>query len=86
MTILNIKYQDSGIGKAFVACFVVWSGLFMTNAGMRLGAPSFAWGLSFAMIANLVSLRRERWRLRASLDDERRELLIREPRANPEND
>lgn len=87
MTVLNIKYQDSGIGKGFVACFVVWSGLFMSNAGMRLAAPSFAWGLSFAMIANLVSLRRERRnRLRASRDDERRELLIREPRAHSEND
>ncbi len=60
MTVLNIKRQDSNIGKAFVGCFVVWSGLFMLNAGMRLAAPSFACGLSFAMIANLISARRIR--------------------------
>lgn len=49
-TIYNFKRQKSIMGKAFVVGVVVWSFLFMLNAGMRLAAPSFMWGLSFLTI------------------------------------
>lgn len=46
----NLRKQKTRIGKAFVAGVLVWSGLFMMNAGMRLGAPSLLWGMSFVLI------------------------------------
>jgi hypothetical protein len=36
--------------RAIFASLVVWSFLFMTNAGMRLAAPSFMFGLAFASL------------------------------------
>ncbi len=85
VTVFNIRRQESNIGKAFVAGLVFWSGLFMMNAGMRLAAPSFAWGLSFAMIANMRLNRRKRSPANAGEDSEnshsRHELIVREPKA-----
>ena len=48
--IYNLKRQKLSFGKALVGGAVVWSGLFMLNAGMRLAAPAFMWGLSFITI------------------------------------
>jgi hypothetical protein len=53
--IYNLKRQTSVEGKAMTAGLVVWSGLFMLNAGMRLAAPSFILGLSFLTITNFQS-------------------------------
>ncbi len=55
MLIYNLKRQNSVEGKAMVAGLVVWSVLFMLNAGMRLAAPSFILGLSFLTITNFQS-------------------------------
>jgi O-Antigen ligase len=51
--IYNLNRQISVEGKAMTAGLVVWSGLFMLNAGMRLAAPSFILGLSFLTITNI---------------------------------
>ena len=53
-TIYNLRRQTSRIGKAIVAGSIVWSGLFMMNAGMRLAAPAFIWGLSFVLVVDSV--------------------------------
>ena len=45
-TLYNFNRQKSAMGKAFVVGVVIWSALYMTNAAMRLAAPSFMWGLS----------------------------------------
>jgi len=42
--------ERSNLTKALAAGAVVWSSLFMLNAGMRLAAPSFMWGLSFLVV------------------------------------
>lgn len=47
MAIINFKRQKSTIGRALVAGVSVWCVLFMINAGTRLGAPSYLWGLMF---------------------------------------
>lgn len=57
---VNIKRQKTMLGRAFVVGVVVWSCLFMVNAGMRLAAPSFLWGLTFLTFSD------ERARLRNS--------------------
>lgn len=43
--------QRTVLGRAFVAGAAVWSCLFMTNAAMRLAAPSFMLGLTYSMIS-----------------------------------
>lgn len=53
-TIANLRRQTTRIGKALVAGMIIWSGLFMMNAGMRLAAPAFIWGLSFALVVDTV--------------------------------
>lgn len=50
VTVYNLKRQKISFGKALVGGVVAWSGLFMLNAGMRLAAPSFLWGLSCIII------------------------------------
>jgi hypothetical protein len=50
MAIFNFKRQGSIFGRAIVAGVAVWSALFMFNAGMRLAAPSYLWGLMFMTI------------------------------------
>lgn len=49
-SLLNLQRQNLLIGKALVAGVVIWSALMMTNAAMRVAAPSFLWGLSFITI------------------------------------
>jgi uncharacterized membrane protein len=56
-TFYNFRRQRSGMGKALVAGTVVWGCLFMLNAGMRLAAPSFMWGMSFLTILPLAAAR-----------------------------
>ena len=52
-TIYNFRRQTSVTGKALVAGVVIWSFLYMLNAGMRLAAPSYIWGLSFLTLVTL---------------------------------
>lgn len=52
MVIVNLRKQRSMFGRALVAGVAVWCAFFMLNAGMRLAAPSFFWGLTFITIAN----------------------------------
>jgi len=52
MVIFNFRRQSSDFGKAFVVGFVVWSGLFMLNAGMRLAAPSIILGIIYLTLVN----------------------------------
>jgi hypothetical protein len=44
--------QSSSSGKALVIGGVVWSSLFMMNAGMRVAAPSIIWGIGFITIVS----------------------------------
>jgi len=46
----NLRRARSLENKAVVVATVAWSFLFMLNAGMRLVAPSFAFGLAFATL------------------------------------
>jgi hypothetical protein len=50
MAALNIKRANTLTNKAIAAAMISWSFLFMVNAGMRLAAPSFAFGLSFLLL------------------------------------
>lgn len=52
MAVINFKRQKSTFGRALVAGVSVWCVLFMINAGMRLAAPSYLWGLTFITIVN----------------------------------
>ncbi|NOT46207.1 MAG: O-antigen ligase family protein [Acidobacteria bacterium] len=52
MVFINLRRQRSTLGRAMVAGISVWCVLFMINAGMRLAAPSFLWGLTFVTIVN----------------------------------
>ena len=53
MIVFNFRNQKSVWGKAFIAGLIGWSFLFMLNAGMRLAAPSFIWGMSYLILANV---------------------------------
>lgn len=46
--IQNVRRARSTKGKALIVALLSWSFLYMTNAAMRLVAPSFAYGLTFA--------------------------------------
>ncbi len=50
MTLINLKKQNSSLGRALVGGTITWCVLFMMNAGMRIAAPSFIFGLSFMTI------------------------------------
>lgn len=52
-SIANLRRPNSTPGRAFIAGGLTWACLFMTNAGMRLAAPAFVWGLSFVTIVSL---------------------------------
>jgi hypothetical protein len=52
MIIINFRRQRSVLGRAVIAGATVWCVLFMLNAGMRMAAPSFMWGLTFVTIVN----------------------------------
>ena len=56
MGLRNLKGARTAKNKALVVAMMGWSFLFMVNAGMRLAAPSFAFGLGFATL--LPELRR----------------------------
>ena len=62
-SVSNLLKQTTRSGKAIVAGAVVWSGLFMMNAGMRLAAPAFLWGLSFVLVVGSDVARRGRHQL-----------------------
>lgn len=55
MTIFNLQQQKSAFGQALVIGFVAWSSLYMLNAGMRLLAPSFLFGLTFIALSAVRS-------------------------------
>jgi hypothetical protein len=46
MAIKNFRQARSGVHKALLTAATAWSLLFMTNAAMRLVAPSFVFGLA----------------------------------------
>lgn len=48
--ISRLRKLQLNLSKALAMGAVVWSSLFMMNAGMRLAAPSFMWGLSFLTV------------------------------------
>jgi hypothetical protein len=50
MVVTNFRQQTLLLGRAMVAGFALWCSLFMLNAGMRLAAPSFLLGLTFATL------------------------------------
>lgn len=54
IVIINVKRQRSVLGRAVVAGAAVWCFLFMLNAGMRMAAPSFMWGLTYITLVNRV--------------------------------
>jgi hypothetical protein len=73
MFVLNIAKHRFGVGRALVAGCLVWSSLFMMNAGMRLAAPSFIWGMSFITIVRMQRrkpLKRNGFKKRAGLPDD----------------
>lgn len=49
-SIYAVLHHKLSIGRALAVGAIVWSSLFMMNAGMRTAAPSFIWGLSFLTI------------------------------------
>jgi O-antigen ligase len=57
------------LAKAIRASLIVWSCLYMTNAAMRLAAPSFIWGLAYAtyMQGSRPSLKHLRYVLSSKL-------------------
>lgn len=59
MVIFNFRRQTSDFGKAFIAGFVMWSALFMLNAGMRLAAPSIILGIIYLTLVNTQILKTE---------------------------
>lgn len=56
MTIFNFIEKKSNFERALIAGFVVWSSLYMLNAGMRLAAPGFLIGLSFISVRSVRPL------------------------------
>ena len=54
---INIKRQKTILGRALIAGACAWSVLFMFNAAMRLGAPSFLWGMGFMSIGAAATIR-----------------------------
>lgn len=56
MVLINLRRPNSQQGKAFIAGAFVWSLFFMLNSGMRLGAPSFMWGIGFVSIVSIRTM------------------------------
>lgn len=54
MAIVNTRRHASRIGRALCIGCCLWCALYMFNAGMRLAAPSFIWGLMFITIIGPV--------------------------------
>lgn len=59
MTVKNLKRRRSLLQRALIAGLAIWCFLYMSNAGMRLAAPSFLFGLTFVTILE-PRLRRRR--------------------------
>lgn len=53
MVVMNLRRPNSHQGKAFIAGAFAYSLFFMLNSGMRLGAPSFLWGLGFLSVVGV---------------------------------
>jgi O-antigen ligase len=51
--------QKNNAATAIAAGCITWSLLFMFNTGMRLAAPSFIFGISFAVVTNLPLMRKK---------------------------
>lgn len=58
MTIVNLKRQRGLLHRALVAGLSTWCVLYMANAGMRLAAPSFLWGLTCVTIVGVYIQRK----------------------------
>ncbi|MEQ1761674.1 MAG: O-antigen ligase family protein [Pyrinomonadaceae bacterium] len=54
----NFQQQKTNEGKAFIAGVFIWSCLFMLNAGMRLAAPSFVFGMGCLTVVRLRPTRK----------------------------
>jgi hypothetical protein len=67
MVVHNLLRPNSLQGKAFIAGALAWSVFFMLNSGMRLGAPSFMWGLGFVSLASIRQMRPIKMRKRRQL-------------------
>ncbi len=59
---LKLKYQKHIVVKALFGGAVIWSLLFMVNAGMRIAAPSFMLGICFVSLPTLKRKRNQRQR------------------------
>ncbi|MCP9496446.1 MAG: O-antigen ligase family protein [Pyrinomonadaceae bacterium MAG19_C2-C3] len=55
---LNLQHAQTPLAKAITAAMICWGFLYMLNAAMRLVAPSFIFGLSFATFLTEETLRR----------------------------
>jgi O-antigen ligase len=73
--------SERGISRAFSAVLISWPFLFMTNAGMRLVAPAFIFGLAFVTLQRsyhkkLVRAGRTEVRLKTLADLRTRRRLV----------
>ena len=50
LAVRNVQRARQTINKSLAIAMLTWSFLFMANAGMRVVAPSFAFGLSFLIL------------------------------------
>jgi hypothetical protein len=75
MAISNTFRQPTIMGRAMVAGAAVWCCLFMLNAGMRMAAPSFMWGLMFT---TMINPRRRPYTRRSNTLTRRHEALTQE--------
>jgi O-antigen ligase len=62
MVIFNFRRQTSDFGKALTIGLIVWSGLFMLNAGMRLAAPSIIIGMIYLTVVHTRTQIPKGWR------------------------
>lgn len=58
MILSRYRKQRTILGRALVAGAAVWACLFMTNAAMRLAAPSFFFGLTYSTVFEYGLFRR----------------------------
>jgi len=62
MSLLNLKKQKSSLGRALIGGTFAWCTLFMLNAGMRVAAPSFIFGLTFISLVSTVQFNSKKLR------------------------
>jgi hypothetical protein len=65
LPILRVRNAASELEKGYALALVVWTFLYMAANGMRLAAPSFAYGLAFARALAPAAGRLKRWRYAA---------------------